>query len=154
MASAEEEGGDGGGGGGDSETVLQLMRNEQQMASDVTSVNAGDIIEINIQNEGIQQTGTAAAILKEDEDEEEEQQKREAGEAGEAGEEEEEKQYEFETAREEYETMIGVITHYENSLSIILKQKQKRFIIETIQLLIPAKRQGTIRSRKEIQRRL
>lgn len=138
MATGEEEdgGGSGGGGGGDSETVLQLMRNEQQMASDVTSVNAGDIIEINIQNEGIQQTGTAAAILKEDEEEElEEQQKRKEGEA-----EEEEKQYEFETAREEYETMLGVITHYENSLSIILKQKQKRFIIETIQLLIPAKK--------------
>jgi uncharacterized membrane protein YgcG len=144
MATTEEEGGggggsgSGGGSGGDSETVLQLMRNEQQMASDVTSVNAGDIIEINIQNEGIQQTGTAAAILKEDEEEElEEQQKREEGEKGEA---EEEKQYDFETAREEYETMLGVITHYENSLSIILKQKQKRFIIETIQLLIPAKK--------------
>jgi hypothetical protein len=41
MAATEEEGGAGG------ETVLQLMRDEQQMASDTTTVNAGEIIEIN-----------------------------------------------------------------------------------------------------------
>jgi hypothetical protein len=131
MASGEEEGGN--------ESVLHLMRDEQQMASDTTSVNAGDIIEINIQNEGIQQTGTAAAILKEDEDEEAEERRQEEQDQEEQ-EEQEEKQYEFETAREEYETMLGIITHYENSLSIVLKQKQKRFIIETIQFLIPAKK--------------
>jgi hypothetical protein len=130
MAAAEEE-------GGDNETVLQLMRDEQQMASDTTTVNAGEIIEINIQNEGIQQSGTAAEILQEDEDEEaealaEEQQQQE--------EQEQEQEYEFETTREEYETMIGIITHYENSLSIVLKPKERRFIIENIQFLVPAKK--------------
>ena len=133
MAATEEEAGAG------SETVLQLMRDEQQMASDTTSVNAGEIIEVNIQNEGIQQTGTAAEILQEDEDEEaealaEEQQQQQQEE------EQEEVEREFETTREEYETMIGIITHYENSLSVILKPKEKRFIIESIQLLIPAKK--------------
>jgi hypothetical protein len=129
------------GGDNEEETVLHLMRDEQQMASDTTSVNAGDIIEINIQNEGIQQTGTAAAILKEDEDEEAEEQQYDQDEKdGQDREEQQEKQYEYETAREEYETMTGIITHYENSLSIVLKTKERRFIIETIQLLIPAKK--------------
>ena len=128
-AASEEEGGN------------ELMRNEQQMASDTTSVNAGDIIEINIQNEGIQQTGTAAVILKEDDDEDAEERQQEQEEQGDQEQQEQEDaQYEFETAREEYETMLGIITHYEKSLSIVLKQKQKRFIIETIQLLIPAKK--------------
>jgi hypothetical protein len=131
MAAIEEEAGAG------SETALQLMRDEQQIASDTTSVNAGEIIEVNIRNEGIQQTGTAAEILQEDDDEEakalaEEQQQQQ--------EEQEEVEREFETTREEYETMIGIITHYENSLSVVLKPKEKRFIIESIQLLIPAKK--------------
>jgi hypothetical protein len=130
MAATEEE-------GGDNETVLQLMRDEQQMASDTTTVNSGEIIEINIQNEGIQQSGTAAEILQEDENEEaealaEEQQQQE--------EQEQEQEYEFETTREEYETMIGIITHYENSLSIVLKPKERRFIIENIQFIVPAKK--------------
>lgn len=132
MAASEEESG-----GGDNETILHLMRDEQQMASDITSVNAGEIIEINIQNQGIEQTGTAAVILQEDEKEEE----AEAAEAAEeGGEEQQEKEYEFETAREEYETMIGIINHYEHSLSIVLKPKERRFIIENIQFLVPAKK--------------
>jgi hypothetical protein len=134
MAATEEEAGAGG------ETVLQLMRDEQQMASDTTSVNAGEIIEVNIRNEGIQQSGTAAEILQEDEDEEAETLAEEQQQQEEQQEEQQEKEYEFETTREEYETMIGIITHYENSLSVVLKPKEKRFIIESIQLLIPAKK--------------
>lgn len=132
MAATEEE-------AGDNETVLQLMRDEQQMASDTTTVNSGEIIEINIQNEGIQQSGTAAEILQEDE-EEEEAAEAEQQQEYQQEEQEQKQEYEFETTREEYETMIGIITHYENSLSVVLKPKEKRFIIESIQLLIPAKK--------------
>jgi hypothetical protein len=131
MAASEEEGG-----GGDNESMLHLMRDEQQMASDITSVNAGEIIEINIQNQGIEQTGTAAAILQEDQEAEE----AEEAELEEEQEEQEEKEYEFESEREEYETMIGIIDHYEHSLSIVLKPKERRFIIENIQFLVPAKK--------------
>ena len=122
MAGAEEEG-------------SGLMRDEQQMASDIASVNAGEIIEVNIQNQGIQQTGTAAVILQEDEDAEAEETELEGSQ-----EEQEEKEYEFETEREEYETMIGIINHYEHSLSIVLKPTERRFIIENIQFLVPAKK--------------
>ena len=132
MASAQEEKEEGG--IGDNQSMLHLMRDEQQMASDIASVNAGEIIEINIQNQGIEQTGTAAAILQEDEEEEA------AAEGEQEEEEEEEKEYEFETDREEYETMIGIINHYEHSLSIVLKPKERRFIIENIQFLVPAKK--------------
>jgi hypothetical protein len=119
--------------------MLHLMRDEKQMASDVTAVNAGEIIEINIQNQGIEQTGTAAAILQEDE----EQEKAAEAEAEGIEEEQEEKEYnqtEFETTREEYETMIGIIDHYEHSLSIVLKPRERRFIIENIQFIVPAKK--------------
>jgi hypothetical protein len=129
MAAAEEE-------GDIKESILNLMRDEQQMASDITTVNAGEIIEVNIQNQGIEQTGTAAAILKEDE----EQAAQEEAEEGGVEEEQQEKEYEFEVAREEYETMIGVINHYEHSLSIVLKPRERRFIIENIQFLVPAKK--------------
>ena len=128
MAAAEEEGGGG-------ETVLNLMRDEQQMASDMASVNAGEIIEVNIQNQGIEQTGTAAVILQEDAKEDEAEAAEERIE-----EEQEEKEYEFVTEREEYETMIGIINHYEHSLSIILTPKERRFVIENIQFLVPAKK--------------
>jgi len=132
MAAAEEEGG-----GDNNESMLHLMRDEQQMASDIASVNAGEIIEVNIQNQGIEQTGTAAAILQEDAEEEAEE--LEEGDQ-EDQEEQQEKEYEFETEREEYETMIGIINHYEHSLSIVLKPKERRFIIENIQFLVPAKK--------------
>ena len=33
-----------------------------------------------------------------------------------------------------------VINHYESSLSVIFKNKDKRFITETIQLLLPKKK--------------
>jgi hypothetical protein len=133
MGSAEEE-------GETNESMLHVMRDEQLMASDITSVNAGEIIEINIQNQGIEQTGTAAAILKEDKEEAEAEAEEEA-EGGELEkEEQEEKEYDFEVAREEYETMIGIINHYEHSLSIVLKPREKRFIIENIQFLVPAKK--------------
>ena len=133
MAGAEEEGGD--------ESVLHLMRDEQQMASDMASINAGEIIEVNIQNQGIEQTGTAAVILQEDAEEEaEEDELEEGGQEEQYQEEQQEKEYEFETEREEYETMIGIINHYEHSLSIVLKPKERRFIIENIQFLVPAKK--------------
>jgi hypothetical protein len=136
MAASEEEEGSG---RGVNESMLHLMRDEKQMASDVTAVNAGEIIEINIQNQGIEQTGTAAAILQEDE----EQEKAAEAEAEGIEEEQEEKEYnqtEFETTREEYETMIGIIDHYEHSLSIVLKPRERRFIIENIQFIVPAKK--------------
>jgi hypothetical protein len=129
MAAAEEE-------GDTKESILNLMRDEQQMASDITAVNAGEIIEVNIQNQGIEQTGTAAAILKEDEEEAAQEEAEEGG----VEEEQEEKEYEFEVTREEYETMIGIINHYEHSLSIVLKPRERRFIIENIQFLVPAKK--------------
>ena len=128
-AGAEEE-------GEKNESMLHLMRDEQQMASDMASVNAGEIIEVNIQNQGIEQTGTAAAILQEDAEEQAEEEELEEEEQ----EGEQEKEYEFESEREEYETMIGIINHYEHSLSIVLKPKERRFIIENIQFLVPAKK--------------
>ena len=134
MAATEEEAGR-----GDNESILHLMRDEQQMASDITEVNAGEIIEVNIQKQGIEQTGTAATILKEDEEEEQETASEEAAAQG-IEEEKEYKETEFETTREEYETMIGIIDHYERSLSIVLKPRERRFIIENIQFLVPAKK--------------
>jgi hypothetical protein len=131
MAANEEE-------GEKNESIMHLMRDEQQMASDMASVNAGEIIEVNIQNQGIEQTGTAAAILQEQEDEEEEEELEEGDQEEQEG--EQEKEYEFETEREEYETMIGIIDHYEHSLSIVLKPRDRRFIIENIQFLVPAKK--------------
>lgn len=133
MAATEEAG------RGDNESILHLMRDEQQMASDITEVNAGEIIEVNIQKQGIEQTGMAATILEEDEEEEQETANEKAAAQGI----EEEKEYneiEFETTREEYETMIGVIDHYEHSLSIILKPRERRFVIENVQFLVPAKK--------------
>ena len=50
------------------------------------------------------------------------------------------KETEMETTREEYETMIGVIDHYEHSLSIVLKPRERRFTIENIQFIVPAKK--------------
>jgi hypothetical protein len=135
MAAGEEEGS----GSGNSESMLHLMRDEQQMASDTTSVNAGEIIEINIQNQGIEQTGMAAAILQEEAEEEAEEGADQEGDQEEQ-EGEQEKEYEFESEREEYETMIGIIDHYEHSLSIVLKPRERRFIIENIQFLVPAKK--------------
>ena len=132
MAVNEEE-------GEKNESMMQLMRDEQQMASDMASVNAGEIIEVNIQNQGIEQTGTAAAILQENAEEEAEELEEEEGDQEEQ-EGEQEKEYEFETEREEYETMIGIIDHYEHSLSIVLKPRERRFIIENIQFLVPAKK--------------
>lgn len=131
MAASEEE-------GEKNESMMQLMRDEQQMASDIASVNAGEIIEVNIQNQGIEQTGTAAAILQEDAEEEAEELEEEGDQ--EEQEEQQEKEYEFEREREEYETMIGIINHYEHSLSILLKPKERRFIIENIQFIVPAKK--------------
>jgi hypothetical protein len=130
MAASEEE-------GEKNESIMHLMRDEEQMASDMASINAGEIIEVNIQNQGIEQTGTAAAILQEDAEEEAEE--LEEGDQGDK-EGDQEKEYEFETEREEYETMIGIIDHYEHSLSIVLKPKERRFIIENIQFLVPAKK--------------
>jgi hypothetical protein len=132
MAASEEEGA-----GGNNESILHLMRDEQQMVSDITAVNADEIIKVNIQKQGIEQTGTAAVILQEDEEADKE------AEAEEGIEEENEKEYketELETSREEYETMIGVIDHYEHSLSIVLKPRERRFIIENIQFIVPAKK--------------
>jgi len=130
MAASEEEGAN--------ESILHLMRDEQQMVSDITAVNADEIINVNIQNQGIEQTGTAAAILQEDEEADKEAEAQE-----EEGTEEETAEYketELETTREEYETMIGVIDHYEHSLSIVLKPRERRFIIENIQFIVPAKK--------------
>lgn len=131
------------------EAATQLMRDEQQMASDLTSVNSGEVIEISIRTEGVSTdtantantatantatANTAIATLLEEEEEEEEfgSEKKE--------EEEEEAENEEYKNREEYETTMGIINHYENSLSIVLRPKDKRFIVETLQLLIPAKK--------------
>lgn len=134
MAASEEEGV-----GGNNESILHLMRDEQQMISDITAVNADEIIEVNIQNQGIEQTGMAAAILKEDEEADKEAEAQEE-EGIEDNDEKEYKETEMETTREEYETMIGVIDHYEHSLSIVLKPRERRFIIENIQFIVPAKK--------------
>jgi hypothetical protein len=123
------------------EAATQLMRDEQQMASDLTSVNSGEVIEISIRTEGVSTdtatANTAIATLLEEEEEEEEEN---VGSEKKEEEEEEETENEEYKNREEYETTMGIINHYENSLSIVLRPKDKRFIVETLQLLIPAKK--------------
>jgi len=117
------------------EAATHLMRDEQQMASDLTSVNSGEVIEISIRTEGVSTADATTATLLEEEEEEEENVSSEKKE--EEGEEAENEEYKN---REEYETTMGIINHYENSLSIVLRPKDKRFIVETLQLLIPAKK--------------
>ena len=117
-----EGGGEEGGGG---EEAQQLLRMEEQMASDPTTVNSGEIIDVNIQSEGVGEGGEEEGEGGEEE--------------GEGGEEEKEEE-EIIEIKEEDEIMLNIITHYENSLSILLKYKDKRFIVETIRLLLPSKK--------------
>jgi len=44
------------------EAATHLMRDEQQMASDLTSVNSGEVIEISIRTEGDTATTANTAI--------------------------------------------------------------------------------------------
>ena len=112
------------------EAATHLMRDEQQMASDLTSVNSGEVIEISIRTEG-------AATVEEAEEEGEEEEEFDAEKKEEEEATAENEEYKN---REEYETTMGIINHYENSLSIAMRPKDKRFIVETLQLLIPAKK--------------
>jgi len=133
----EEEGGGGGSGGGElSESAVHLIRSEEENASDLSAVNSGEIIDANIKSkqskegEGEQEQGE-----NEDENEDENEEEYEEQE-----EEDEEGEREGEGDNETVKSLNTIINHYESSLSVIFKNKDKRFITETIQLLLPKKK--------------
>ena len=121
------------------EAGAQLIRNEEENASDLALVNSGEIIDVNIQSKHVEEKGGDKG---EGEDEEGE---------GEGEEEEEEEEEEVEEEEEEEEeggqgenetvmSLNTIISHYESSLSVIFKNKDKQFIMETTQLLLPKKK--------------
>ena len=131
----EEEGGGGGGGGELSESAVHLIRSEEENASDLSAVNSGEIIDANIKSKQSKEGEGEGEGEQEQEDENEEEYEEQ--------EEEEEGEEEGERGEGENETVKSlstVINHYESSLSVIFKNKDKRFIIETIQLLLPKKK--------------
>jgi hypothetical protein len=138
----EEEGGGegvGGGGGGFSESAVNLIRSEEENASDLAAVNSGEIIDASIKSERVEEKGQDDGEGKGEEDEEEEEEEEEEEYEKEEGEDEEEE----EGSQVENETVMSlnsIINHYETSLSVVFKNKDKRFIVETIQLLLPKKK--------------
>jgi hypothetical protein len=134
-AAEYEEGGGGGGGGGTgelSESAVHLIRSEEENASDLSAVNSGEIIDANIKS--VERGGEE----KSDEEGGEEEEEEEEGvvEEEEEGVEEEEEG----SSEDEKKILNAVINHYETSLSVLFKNKDKRFIKETVQLLIPKKK--------------
>jgi hypothetical protein len=118
------------------EAGSQLIRNEEENASDLALVNSGEVIDVNIQSEHVQEKG-------EDEGEGEGENNDEGEGEEEEGEGEDEEEEEGEGGQGENETVLSlntIISHYENSLSVIFKNKDKRFMVETIQLLLPKKK--------------
>ena len=135
----EEEGGEGVGGGEFSESALHLIRSEQENASDLAAVNSGEIIDASIKSEHVQEKGDGEGEEKEEDDDDEYNEEGMNAEEEDEGEEE----GEGEGGEDEKETVMSlnaIISHYENSLSVIFKNKDKRFIIETIQLFLPKKK--------------
>ena len=125
----------GGGGGGElSESVVNLIRSEEENASDLSAVNSGEIIDANIKSGMGKGEGEGEEEQEEDEEQEEEEEDEEQEE------EEEESQGEGEGDNETMKSLNTIVNHYEGSLSVIFKNKDKRFIIETIQLLLPKKK--------------
>jgi hypothetical protein len=124
------------------EAGVQLIRNEEENASDLALVNSGEIIDVNIQSEHVQEKGKG-----DDEEEgegegegEEEEGEEEEGEGEDKGEGEEEEEDGGEGENETVMSLNTIISHYESSLSVIFKNKDKRFMVETIQLLLPKKK--------------
>ena len=118
------------------EAGSQLIRNEEENASDLALVNSGEVIDVNIQSEHVQEKGKGEGEGEEEEGEGEEEE-------GESEEEEEKEEEDEEGGQGENETVMilnTIISHYESSLSVIFKNKDKRFIVETIQLLLPKKK--------------
>jgi hypothetical protein len=129
----EEEGGEGVGGGDFTESALHLIRSEEENASDLAAVNSGEIIDATIKSERVEEKDKDEG---KGEGEEEEEEYEEEGE-------EEQEEGEEEVGQGENETVMSlnsIINHYESSLSVIFKNKDKRFIVETIQLLLPKKK--------------
>ena len=129
----EEEGEDAAG--------VQLLRSEEENASDLAAVNSGEIIDASIKSERVKEKGDGEEDKREEYEEQEEEDEDEQ-----EDEEEQEELSETEGEREgegENETVMSlntIINHYESSLSVIFKNKDKRFIVETIQLLLPKKK--------------
>jgi hypothetical protein len=128
----EEEGEDAG---------VQLLRSEEENASDLAAVNSGEIIDASIKSERVEEKGGAKDKGEEDEQEEYEEQEEEDEEEQEGqGEEEDQSEREGKGENETAMSLNTIINHYESSLSVIFKNKDKRFILETIQLLLPKKK--------------
>ena len=128
----EEEGEDAG---------VQLLRSEEENASDLAAVNSGEIIDASIKSERVEEKGDAKDKGEEDEqDEYEEQEEQDEEEQEGQGEEEDQSEREGEGENETAMSLNTIINHYESSLSVIFKNKDKRFILETIQLLLPKKK--------------
>ena len=140
----EEEGGEGVGGGEFSESAVQLIRSEEENASDLAAVNSGEIIDASIKSERVEEKGQDDGEGEGKGEEGEGEGEEGEGEEGEEGEGEEEKEEDEEGKGEgENETVMSlntIISHYESSLSVIFKNKDKRFMVETIQLLLPKKK--------------
>jgi len=128
----EDEESGGSGGNELSESAVHLIRSEEENASDLSAVNSGEIIDANIKSDKGKVEGEEEGKEQDEEEEEEEYE----------GEEEEEELSEAEGEGDDETTksLNTVVNHYESSLSVIFKNKDKRFIIETIQLLLPKKK--------------
>lgn len=134
----EEEGGGGGGGGGElSESAVHLIRSEEENASDLSAVNSGEIIDANIKSK---QSKEGEGEGEGEQEQEEELSEAEVSEEEQDEESDEEGEREGEGDNETVKSLNTVINHYESSLSVIFKNKDKRFITETIQLLLPKKK--------------
>ncbi len=134
----EEEGGGGGGGGGElSESAVHLIRSEEENASDLSAVNSGEIIDANIKSK---QSKEGQGEGEGEQEQEEELSEAEVSEEEQDEESDEEGEREGEGDNETVKSLNTVINHYESSLSVIFKNKDKRFITETIQLLLPKKK--------------
>jgi hypothetical protein len=127
-----DEGGGGGGVTGElSESAVHLIRSEEENASDLSAVNSGEIIDASIKS-------AERGEEKSDDDEDVEE---EGDEGGEDVEDVEEEGGEGSEGREDENKIFNaIINHYETSLSVLFKSKDKRFIKETVQLLIPKKK--------------
>ena len=140
----EEEGSGGGGGNELSESALHLIRSEEENASDLSAVNSGEIIDANIKSDKGKVEGEEEQEEPGQEEpgdnEEEEEYEGEEEEEQEEQEEQEEGEREGEGDNETVKSLNTVVNHYEGSLSVIFKNKDKRFIVETIQLLLPKKK--------------
>jgi hypothetical protein len=124
------------------EAGSQLIRNEEENASDLALVNSGEVIDVNIQSEHehVQKKGKGEGEEGEGEGEEDEEDEYEEEGEGQGEEEDEEDEEGGQGDNETIKSLNTIISHYESSLSVIFKNKDKRFMVETIQLLLPKKK--------------